>query len=51
MIVRVGGVENFVGIGMGAPNGNIYSGTIEYAPNLKWKGIIPIASLIEKNSV
>lgn len=48
MIGRVGGVENFVGIGMGAPNGNIYSGTIEYAPNLKWKGIIPIASLIEK---
>jgi len=48
MVDRVGGVENFVGIGMGAPNGNIYSGTIEYAPNLKWKGIIPIASLIEK---
>ena len=48
MIERVGGVESFVGIGMGAPNGNIYSGTIEYAPNLKWKGIIPIASLIEK---
>ena len=33
---------------MGAPNGNIYTGTIEYAPNLKWKGIIPIAELIEK---
>ena len=48
MIDRVGGVKNFVGIGMGAPNGNIYSGTIEYAPNLKWKGIIPIASLIDK---
>ena len=48
MITRSGGVKNFVGIGMGAPNGNIYTGTIEYAPNLKWKGIIPIASLIEK---
>ena len=48
MINRAGGVKNFVGIGIGAPNGNIYSGTIEYAPNLKWKGIIPIASLIEK---
>lgn len=48
MIVRSGGVKNFVGIGMGAPNGNIYSGTIEYAPNLKWKGIIPIADLIYK---
>jgi len=48
MIDRVGGVKNFVGIGMGAPNGNIYSGTIEYAPNLRWKGIIPIAALIDK---
>lgn len=33
------------GIGMGAPNGNYYTGTIEYAPNLHWQGIIPIAKL------
>ncbi len=25
-----------IGIGVGAPNANYYSGTIEYAPNLKW---------------
>ncbi len=48
MIEKAGGVANFRGIGMGAPNGNVYTGTIEYAPNLKWKGIIPIADLIEK---
>lgn len=48
MIERAGGPQRFLGIGMGAPNGNIYSGTIEYAPNLKWKGIIPIASLVTK---
>jgi len=48
MMKEVGGTKNFVGIGIGAPNGNIYSGTIEYAPNLKWKGIIPIASLMQK---
>ncbi len=48
MIKQVGGIENIVGIGMGAPNGNIYTGTIEYAPNLKWKGIIPMAELITK---
>ncbi|MBQ5438012.1 MAG: ROK family protein, partial [Bacteroidales bacterium] len=24
------------GIGIGAPNGNYYNGTVEYAPNLKW---------------
>ena len=48
MIKQVGGIENIVGVGMGAPNGNIYTGTIEYAPNLKWKGIIPMAELITK---
>jgi glucokinase len=48
MIDAVGGEEKFVGIGMGAPNGNFYTGTIEYAPNLKWKGIIPIADLMYK---
>ena len=35
------------GIGVGAPNGNYYTGTIEYAPNLPWKGIVPLAKLIE----
>src|SRR5687768_14733955 len=34
------------GIGIGAPNGNYYTGTIEYAPNLHWKGIIPVTKLI-----
>lgn len=48
MIEKVGGTKKFIGIGVGAPNGNIYTGTIEYAPNLKWKGIIPIAELMEK---
>jgi glucokinase len=48
MMDKVGGIKKFVGIGMGAPNGNIYSGAIEYAPNLKWKGIIPIAELMQK---
>lgn len=48
MMEKVGGKDHFIGIGMGAPNGNIYSGAIEYAPNLKWKGIIPIADLMKK---
>ena len=37
---------NVVGIGMGAPNGNFYTGTIEYAPNLHWKGVIHLADLM-----
>ncbi|MER3463401.1 MAG: glucokinase [Chitinophagaceae bacterium] len=36
------------GIGIGAPNGNYYKGTIEYAPNLHWKGVVPIANLVSK---
>ena len=31
-----------IGIGIGAPNGNFYNGTIEFAPNLQWSGIIPL---------
>lgn len=40
------GKKNIKGIGVGAPNGNYYTGTIDYAPNLHWKGIIPLAKLI-----
>ncbi len=35
-----------IAIGVGAPNGNYYSGTIEEAPNLAWKGIIPFADML-----
>lgn len=45
-INSIGGIEFIKGIGVGAPNGNYYSGTIEYAPNLQWKGILPLAKLI-----
>lgn len=45
-IQTIGGIEYIKGIGVGAPNGNYYSGTIEYAPNLQWRGIIPLAKLI-----
>ncbi|MCB0852141.1 MAG: ROK family protein [Bacteroidetes bacterium] len=37
------------GIGIGAPNGNYFTGTIEYAPNLRWKGVIPLADLFNKH--
>src|SRR6266567_4506860 len=37
---------NIKGIGIGAPNGNPFRGTIEYAPNLKWKGVIPMVELV-----
>ncbi len=47
IIEKFGGSTNFAGIGIGAPNGNVYTGSIEYAPNLHWKGIIPLAELIK----
>ncbi len=36
------------GIGIGAPNGNFYTGSIEFAPNLKWDGVIPLADMLNK---
>ncbi len=39
--------DQIKGIGAGTPNGNYYSGTIEFAPNLKWKGVIPFAQMLE----
>lgn len=36
-VIKEAGVEGLVrGIGVGAPNGNYYTGTIENAPNLRW---------------
>lgn len=46
LIVKAGGPGRMIGIGVGAPNGNYFTGTIEYAPNLPWKGIIPLAKLV-----
>ena len=37
-----------VGIGVGAPNGNYYNGTIEFAPNLNFKGVVPVVDFIKK---
>jgi len=38
-----------LGIGIGAPNGNYYSGTIEYAPNLSFRGVINFVDLLKVN--
>ncbi|GAB2538222.1 ROK family protein [Rufibacter soli] len=38
---------NLIGVGVGAPNGNFYTGTIEYAPNLKWHGTVPLVELLQ----
>jgi glucokinase len=35
-------VLEIIGVGIGAPNGNHFTGTIEYAPNLNWTGVINV---------
>ena len=45
LIESVGGKDKINGMGVGAPNGNYYTGNIEFAPNLSWKGIVPLAKL------
>ena len=37
-----------LGIGIGAPNANVYRGTIEYAANLAWKGVVPFVEELKK---
>ncbi len=36
------------GIGIGAPNGNYHKGTVEFAPNLKWGNVVPLANLMKE---
>lgn len=47
IIEQVGGLDKVQGMGVGAPNGNYYKGTIEYAPNLCWghDGVVPLAQM------
>ena len=43
------GIESkIVGVGIGAPNGNYYQGTIEQAPNLEWQGTVHFVDKLRK---
>lgn len=43
-----GGIDQIHGVGVGAPNGNYFTGSIDFAPNLLWKGRIPMAYLLSE---
>ena len=47
LLAQIGGPEQIQGMGIGAPNGNYYNGTIEFAPNLPWAhdGVVPLADM------
>jgi len=46
----LGGAVSIKGIGIGAPNGNYKSGSIEFAPNLKWAHgkVVKLVELLQK---
>lgn len=44
----VGGIQNIRAMGIGAPNANYYTGTIDKAANLVWKGCVPLAQAFEE---
>ena len=47
LINKIGGNKHIVGMGIGAPNGNIITGSIEYAANIAWahECIVPLAEM------
>ena len=47
IIEQVGGIGTIKAMGIGAPNGNYYNGTIETAPNIKWAHdcVVPLAKM------
>tara|TARA_Y100000589_G_scaffold49585_1_gene41299 strand:+ start:18915 stop:19901 length:987 start_codon:yes stop_codon:yes gene_type:complete len=45
---KINGFKKIIGIGIGAPNGNFFTGSIEFAPNLKWDGKIPLAEMFKE---
>lgn len=50
IIAKVGGIDQIKAMGIGAPNGNYYRGTIEFAPNVPWghDGVIPLADMFSE---
>lgn len=50
VIEEVGGIEQIKAMGIGAPNGNYYNGTIEFAPNLPWAhdGVVPLGKMFSE---
>ena len=50
MVERNGGYESIRSVGISAPSSNFMTGSIENAPNLPWKGVIPLATLLRERT-
>jgi len=46
LVEKVGGIDKIKGVGIGAPNGNYFKGTIEFAANLPWKGVVHLTKMV-----
>jgi glucokinase len=47
MVKQINPEIEVAGIGIGAPNGNYYHGTIEFAPNLPFVGVVHVTDMIQ----
>ena len=47
LLVKMEGAPALVGVGVGAANGNYYTGTIDRSTNLRWKHSIPLAKMFQ----
>ena len=45
------GQHKVLAVGIGAPNGNYFNGTIEFAPNLPWRGVLQLPKSFNKYMV
>ncbi|MBQ7878243.1 MAG: ROK family protein [Bacteroidaceae bacterium] len=50
LITATGSEGRIRGVGVGAPDSNFYTGNIEHAFNLPWKGVLPLADMLSKKS-
>lgn len=50
LITATGSEGRIRGIGVGAPDSNYYTGNIEHAFNLPWKGVLPLARMLSEKS-
>lgn len=50
IIEKTGGVDKIESMGIGAPNGNILTGCVEFAPNISWAhdGKVPLAKMFSE---
>lgn len=49
LLLKRNNIKEIDGIGIGAPNGNTYTGSIDKAPNLNFKGQVKLAEMMKQH--